>query len=148
MKNSRMKFVSLFIVLVMLFSSNFAYASHSYGNWGYINNVNGYSYQLRSYTINLTSIMYGRTLIGPTPSSANPPIGYYGVQGRLYRDDGTLIASADWSYSSNSEGHGIDNGPNTRVIGTYYSQGRGRVWHGTGYWTYGSFRSPSQRLRG
>lgn len=134
---------SLVLIATIFATANMLVCADSelYGQWGYIYNVNGYSYKMRNY------VGCGESVLSNVEIhclSGVAPAGYVGVQARLFTDDGVLVAYTNWHYNSS---------PVTSysaltflIFGVsgeaYYSDGITKAWNGTGYWTYGGVPTP------
>lgn len=85
-----------------------------------------------------------------TVTMSNPPspvpAGAMGVFPRLFRSDGRLEMEAhQWFYNRAGQTR-MDYEVvliNVPVGSAYYAHGLTQAWHGTGYWTFDSFRTPN-----
>lgn len=76
------------------------------------------------------------------------PIGYIGLQSRMYNSNGALEQSSDWRYSE-IECVSFDSYVYVRADSNdyYYSKGRVKLYNGNGYTTYTANASPNMSLQ-
>lgn len=74
----------------------------------------------------------------------NLPAGYMAAQAVVYRSDGTMLAVGDFHYNSNLiiEINAVKKYTGFSGTPIVYSQGVVKIWNGSGYWVYGTFRTP------
>jgi hypothetical protein len=114
----------------------------AYGQKGYYGPLAGENYWNQNY-VDTSPRIYASTTVS-TNGTGTAPGGYMGVYARLYKGS-SLCATRGWNYNSGSAsaltvptlGEGCGGG-------NYNSHGLTQGWHGTGYYTYGSFASPNQ----
>lgn len=134
-----------FVVIVSLISSislnAFAMGTTSEGSYTTVY-VNGYTLKYNSTVTADTGSVWSHVHIY-NPKYENLPVGYLGVNARMYNSSGTLIKSSGWEYNDTPL-LGIANMTPIYYTsaGTYYGRGQVRVYNGNGYNIYTTTRSP------
>lgn len=108
----------------------------------------GYSYN--SYNTIITGsdsqgkYATGGTVIGSV-GGVTVPAGYMGSRARLYSESGSLAYYSDWRYSSSGTitMYNTKTARNFSGSPAFYSQGQIKVWMGTDYYTYGTYKTPN-----
>ncbi|MDI6707263.1 MAG: hypothetical protein QME73_13590 [Bacillota bacterium] len=142
--NKKTTFFSIVLVLLLVTAIS-AFAADTASPYKEFD-VNGDTYKNRAEIMDYSSGLGGlqaRTYVGRV-SSGSVPAGYLGVKCGLYADNnGTLVSSTDWIYSSVSCVGFSSGGDLYKQSGNYYSRGSSRVYDGDGYVTTSTYRSPS-----
>ena len=86
----------------------------------------------------------GGTVIGSV-GGVTVPAGYMGSRARLYSESGALAYYSDWRYSSSGTitMYNTKTARNFSGSPAFYSQGQIKVWMGTDYYTYGTYKTPN-----
>lgn len=139
--------VCTLIMGILLGISTAVYAATVSSDYNYYGPVKGYDYKNKSYCTTYTDIgTSGDTLVS-SDDSGNIPVGYMGVQGRLYYQGGTLKAASTWEYNDSLiYGFTQSTGALSSTHGTYYySKGKTKAYNGDGYNTYWANATPNIR---
>ena len=108
-------------------------------------NVNYYSYNTIYTGLDVNNKKFAMAMHNVSATNVSSLFaGQVGVQPILVYDSGSVAKYGDWKY--NTAG-GTGYGSSTTLRGftsstAYYSHGLVKAWNGTGYWTFGTFRSP------
>ncbi len=111
---------------------NFSDYGHTYNAW---NNMTTGSDSNGKYATAATSISCTTSVSGVT----------MGVQPRVYDSAGNLKTYGEWKYNSDGVSAMMFSQTYRIISGSpaFYSQGYVQVWMGTGYHTYGTYRTPN-----
>ncbi|MET3207360.1 UNVERIFIED_CONTAM: hypothetical protein ABIC26_000294 [Paenibacillus sp. PvR008] len=132
MKSKLLKFLSMVLLVSTLVSINLplTYAD-SVQSAPVKSTVYGTTYVYRS-VLSIGGGASAWTLV--TTNSGDPvPMGYMGVQGRLYNSENSLIRSTDWKYTTKSTSGIQVQTDYLSASGNYYSYGAVDLYNGNGY---------------
>jgi hypothetical protein len=136
------------VIGALLSFASLAAAGDAWGSYGYYGPQSGVNYANinQIWTTQTTISAYTYVSAGPSPIASN---GFIGVRPRLFKSNGALCY--DWgSYFYNSGQTAWFGAQVSSHCGNAacYAHGYTQAWHGTGYYTYGSFKSPNQNYPG
>lgn len=105
--------------------------------------VNGYSYTYYSGVHNNSNGTWGRGVVKLNQSYL--PVGYVGINAKLYDSSGRLWSASGWSYNNNSGNFESIVADTITIVskGTYYAKSEMQFYNGNGYTTYTSNATPN-----
>ena len=95
--------------------------------------VYGNTYSFFSRISNSTVSVIARGVIN---SSSNVQVGYMGIKGRAYDEDGVLVSANDWAYNDSSTKFFSYGTYYSASSGCYYAKSQVKLYNGNGYNTY------------
>jgi hypothetical protein len=107
--------------------------------------IKGYSYKFDS-GVGIRNLGYGVEKVEADAYveclQGNVPIGYMGLQARLYTQYGDLVSASSMIYNDDKLAGFVVYAPGLRGGGKYYAQSRAEFYNGDGYTKYTGYKSP------